>query len=196
VTPDEALRHFTDTEALLTGHFKLSSGLHSDRYLQCAKVLQWPERARALGAALAEALRPFAVDAVVSPAMGGLIIGHETGRGLSTRALFAERVEGAFTLRRGFALAKDERVAVIEDVVTTGKSTRELELARARGAVPVAAGAIVDRRAKELAAAGDALDGVPLRTVVRLEVDAWDAQACPLCAKGLPVDSPGSRHLS
>jgi orotate phosphoribosyltransferase len=129
--------------------------------------------------------------------MGGLIIGHETGRGLSTRALFAERVEGAFTLRRGFALAAGERVAVVEDVVTTGKSTREVfELVRARGAVPVACGAIVDRRAKELAQAGDALEGVPLRTVLRIEVDAWDAPACPLCAGKVPLDVPGSRHLS
>jgi len=159
-------------------------------------VLQWPDRARALGAALADALAPLRPGVVVSPAMGGLIIGHEVGRGLSTRAVFAERVEGAFTLRRGFALAPGERVAVIEDVVTTGKSTREvLALVRASGAVPVACGAIVDRRSAELSAAGAGLDGVPLRTVLRIEADAWDASACPKCAEGVALDAPGSRHL-
>jgi orotate phosphoribosyltransferase len=196
VTPAEALRHFEETQALLTGHFKLSSGLHSDRYLQCAKVLQWPDRAKALGAALAARLADLGAGVVVSPAMGGLIIGHETGRGLGTRAIFAERVEGAFALRRGFGLAPGERVAVIEDVVTTGKSTREvLDLVRASGAVPAACGAIVDRRSAVLAQAGDALDDVPLRTVLRIEVDAWDPKECPLCAKGIPLEAPGSRHL-
>ena len=196
MTEAEALRHFEETDALLTAHFKLSSGLHSDRYLQCAKVLQWPERAGALGAALAERLAPFGPTAVVSPAMGGLIIGHEVGRGLGVRAIFAERVDGAFALRRGFALEPGERVAVIEDVVTTGKSTGEvLDLVRAAGAVPAACGAIVDRRSRELAASGDAIGGVPLRTVLRLEVDAWEADRCPLCRTGVTMVAPGSRHL-
>ncbi|HMM35684.1 MAG TPA: orotate phosphoribosyltransferase, partial [Thermoanaerobaculia bacterium] len=107
---EEALRHFEETEALLSGHFRLSSGLHSDKYLQCAKVLQWPDRAAALGAALGAKLAGLAIDAVVSPAMGGLIIGHEVGRALGRRAVFAERVDGAFTLRRGFALEAGEKV--------------------------------------------------------------------------------------
>jgi len=136
VTEDEVRRHFSETGALLSGHFKLSSGLHSEAYLQCAKVLQWPERAGALGAALASLLAPFRPSVVVSPAMGGVIIGHEAGRGLSVRAIFTERVDGAFALRRGFALEPHERVAVVEDVVTTGKSTREvLAVLRASGAL-------------------------------------------------------------
>ncbi|HKC24787.1 MAG TPA: orotate phosphoribosyltransferase [Thermoanaerobaculia bacterium] len=196
MTPEHALRHFTETEALLTGHFKLSSGLHSDRYLQCAKVLQWPDRAKELGAALARLLAPDAPGVVVAPAMGGLVIGHETGRGLSTRAIFAERVEQVFELRRGFALAPGERVAVIEDVITTGKSTREvLDLVRVAGATPVACGAIVDRRPPLLAKA-DSLDRVPLRTLLPLHVAVWEPAACPLCAHGVPLTAPGSRFLA
>jgi orotate phosphoribosyltransferase len=195
VTPDAVQRHFEETGALLAGHFKLSSGLHADRYLQCAKVLQYPDRAGALGAALATRLSPLKPDVVVSPAMGGVIIGHEVGRGLGRRAIFTERVDGVFALRRGFALEPGERVAVIEDVVTTGKSTREvLEVLRAAGAVPVACGSIVDRRpAKEKT---DDVDGVPYRALLTLEVPAWEPAACPLCARGEPVVAPGSRHLA
>lgn len=192
MNPDDVRRHFEESGALLSGHFKLSSGLHSDRYLQCAKVLQWPARAGALGAALAAKLAPFGAAAVVSPAMGGLIIGHETGRGLSARAIFAERVEGTFTLRRGFALEPGEKVVVIEDVVTTGKSTREvLDLVRELGAVPVACGAIVDRRpTKE-----PLLDSIPVRFLLELDVPAWDPASCPLCSLGHEITAPGSRHL-
>ena len=202
---NEVRRHFEETGALLSGHFKLSSGLHSERYLQCARVLQWPARAEALGAALAAALAPFSPAAVVSPALGGLIIGHETGRGLKVRAVFAERVEGAFALRRGFALGKGERVAVVEDVVTTGKSTREvLDVVGAAGAVPVAAGSIVDRHAFAVGgidrradqSAGDTVDGVPYRSLLTLDVPAWEPAACPLCARGVPLAAPGSRHLA
>ena len=192
MNPDDVRRHFTESEALLSGHFKLSSGLHSDRYLQCAKVLQWPARAGALGEGLARKLAPFGAEAVVSPAMGGLIIGHEVGRGLGVRALFAERVEGTFALRRGFALEQGEKVVVIEDVVTTGKSTREvLDLIRSVGAVPVACGAIVDRRPRK----EPALDGLPVRFLLELDVPAWDPASCPLCALGQEITAPGSRHL-
>ncbi len=188
-------RHFEETGALLTGHFRLSSGLHSDRYLQCAKVLMWPERAEALGQALAALLRPFGPQAVVSPALGGLIIGHEAGRGLGARAIFTERVEGVFAFRRGFSLAPGEKVAVVEDVVTTGKSTREvLAVAKAAGATVVACGAIVDRRAAGEKA--ESVDGIPFRALLALDVPAWDAAACPLCAKGEPLTAPGSRHLA
>src|SRR5471032_2951492 len=126
MTEDEVRLQFVESGALLSGHFRLSSGLHSEAYLQCAKVLQFSSRAGPLGAALAALLAPFSPSVVVSPAMGGVIIGHEAGRGLSVRAIFAERVGGEFTLRRGFALEPGERVAVVEDVVTTGKSTREV----------------------------------------------------------------------
>lgn len=191
---DEVRRHFEETGALLSGHFRLSSGLHSDRYLQCARVLQWPERARVLGEALGALLSPFSPAVVVSPAMGGIVIGHEAGRGARARAIFAERVEGAFTIRRGLALEAGERVAVVEDVVTTGKSTREvLDLVRAHGAEPVVCGAIVDRRGSE---AADRIDGVPLRALLVLDVPAWPADACPLCGVGDTVVTPGSRFLA
>ena len=192
---NDVRRHFEETGALLTGHFKLSSGLHSDRYLQCARVLMWPARAGALGAALAARLAPFSPAAVVSPAMGGVIIGHEVGRALSVRAIFTERVDGAFSLRRGFSLEAGERVAVVEDVVTTGKSTREvIEVARGAGAVVACCGSIIDRRAA--GEKGDAVDGIPYRALLALDVPAWDAPACPLCARGEPLTAPGSRHLA
>jgi orotate phosphoribosyltransferase len=195
MTPDDVRRHFEETGALLSGHFRLSSGLHSDRYLQCAKVLMWPGRAEALGDALADLLRPFGAVAVVSPALGGVVIGQEVGRGLGIRALFTERVEGAFTLRRGFAVETGEKVAVVEDVVTTGKSTREvIDVVGAAGAAVVACGAIVDRRA--VGEKKDQVDGIPFRALLALDVPAWDAAACPLCAKGDPLTAPGSRHLA
>lgn len=196
MTPDEVRRHFTEAGALLSGHFRLSSGLHSEAYLQCAKVLQWPGRAGALGGALASLLAPFRASVVVVPAMGGIIIGHEVGRGLAVRALFTERVDGAFTLRRGFALEPKERVAVVEDVVTTGKSTREvLDVVRAAGAVPVVCASIVDRRARA-ASGGAEVDGVPYRALLALDVPAFEPAACPRCAAGDPLVAPGSRHLA
>src|SRR5262249_7104516 len=137
---------FRDSGALHEGHFKLSSGLHSPGYLQCALVLQHPKHAEALGRALADELRDLRATVVLSPALGGLIIGHEVGRALGVRAIFAERQEGALSLRRGFSLAPGDRVVVIEDVVTTGGSTREtMDVATAAGATVVAAGAVVDR---------------------------------------------------
>jgi orotate phosphoribosyltransferase len=195
VTPEAVRRHFEETGALLAGHFRLSSGLHADRYLQCARVLQHPERAGALGSALAALLASEKPGVVVSPAMGGVIIGHEVGRALGLRAIFTERVDGSFALRRGFALEKGERVAVIEDVVTTGKSTREvLDVLRTAGAVPAVCGSIVDRRAS--AEKAGEVDGVPYRALLSLEVPAWDPSSCPLCARGEPVVAPGSRHLA
>ncbi|MGE5346692.1 MAG: orotate phosphoribosyltransferase, partial [Acidithiobacillales bacterium] len=148
-----------------------------------------------LGAGLAAFLRPFGATAVVSPALGGVVIGQEVGRGLKVRALFTERVEGAFTLRRGFTVGQGEKVAVAEDVVTTGKSTREvIDVVRAAGGDVVACGAIIDRRA----ATGrtDHVDGIPFRALLSLDVPAWEAAACPLCARGEPLTAPGSRHLA
>ena len=197
MNPEEALRHFEETEALLSGHFRLSSGLHSDKYLQCAKVLQWPDRAAALGAALGAKLAGLGIDAVVSPAMGGLIIGHEVGRAVGRRAVFAERVDGAFTLRRGFGLESGEKVVVVEDVVTTGGSTREvLALVKSLGAVAVACAAVVDRRGAAQAGGTETLEGLPFRSVLRMEVPTWEEAACPYCRLGQEVVSPGSRRLS
>jgi len=184
-----SLRDFEATGALLTGHFRLSSGLHSDRYLQCARLLQWPERAEAAGGELAALVSEFAPALVVSPAMGGIIIGHEVARALRRPFLFAERQEGAFTLRRGFEIQADTPVVVVEDVFTTGKSTREvIEMLRNVGAQTVAAASIVNRGLP-----AGALP-VPSRSLLELQVPAWPESECPLCANGVPISTPGSRY--
>ncbi|MEO8483823.1 MAG: orotate phosphoribosyltransferase [Acidobacteriota bacterium] len=182
------LSMFRHSGALLDGHFKLSSGLHSTGYLQCALVLQHPPQAEALGRALGDVLRHLDATVVLSPAMGGLIIGHEVGRALGVRAIFSERQEGQMTLRRGFTLGATDRVVVIEDVVTTGLSTREtIAVVSAAGATIVGAGAIVDR------SAGTADLGVPFQALVQLDVPTYQSDACPLCAAGQAVTKPGSR---
>lgn len=182
------LRDFEETGALLTGHFRLSSGLHSDRYLQCARLLMWPDRAERAGQELAHKLRPFSPRAVVSPALGGVVIGHETARALRIPGMFVERKDGAFALRRGFALDRGEPVVVVEDVFTTGKSTREASSAvEAAGGRVVAVGSIVDRGLPAGAFS------VPSRSLLSLSVPSWPEAECPLCRKGVPVDSPGSR---
>ena len=179
---------FRRSGALLEGHFRLSSGLHSPGYLQCALVLQHPREAEALGAALGAIVRSLGAQTVLSPAMGGIVIGQEVGRALGVRAIFAERQDGALTLRRGFALDPGEKVIVVEDVVTTGGSTREtMDVARAAGAVVVGACAIVDRSAGK-----QGLD-VPFHALLPMNVQTYSPEACPLCAQGLPVIKPGSR---
>lgn len=178
---------FLDNDALLKGHFLLSSGLHSDRYLQCALVLARPSHAEDLGKALAAKLgvKP---DLVVSPAMGGLMIGHEVARALGVRHYFTERVDGVMTLRRGFSLKPAERVVVIEDVITTGKSTKEVfEVARAAGAEVLAAGSIVDR------SEGKSQLGVPYAALWTASVPTWKPEECPQCRQGRPFVKPGSR---
>ena len=188
MTERDVLDLFRQSGALLEGHFRLSSGLHSDRYLQSALVLQHPDFAERLGAALAARAGGLRATAVLSPALGGIVIGQEVGRALRVRALFAERQDGTLTLRRGFALSPPDRVLVVEDVITTGGSTREtIAVAEAAGARVVGAAAIVDR-----GGGGERLN-VPLEALVRLEVPAYPPDACPLCAKGLAVSKPGSR---
>ncbi|HAX44699.1 MAG TPA: orotate phosphoribosyltransferase [Bryobacteraceae bacterium] len=187
----DILALFRETGAYLSGHFLLTSGLHSAAYLQCARVLQFPEHAARLGAALASALRPLApaVDLVVSPAMGGLIIGHEVARALGVRHIFTERGDNRkMLLRRGFAIESGERAVVIEDVITTGVSTREVvELLQAGGATVAAAASIIDR-------SGGAADvGVPRAALATLQVETWQPGDCPLCLQGLPAIKPGSR---
>jgi orotate phosphoribosyltransferase len=185
---DAVLDLYRATGALHEGHFRLSSGLHSPGYLQSALVLQHARHAEALGRALADRLRPLRPTVVLSPALGGLVIGHEVGRGLDVRAIFAERQDGTLTLRRGFTLEPDDLVVVIEDVVTTGKSTREtIAVAEAAGARVVAAGAIIDR------SSGDAGLTVPLHTLAALTLPTYPPESCPLCAAGQPVIKPGSR---
>src|SRR5918993_2505664 len=188
MTEAEVLTIFRQSGALLEGHFRLSSGLHSPGYLQCALVLQHPRLAEALGAALGNLVRPLGAVTVLSPALGGIVIGQEVGRALGVRAIFAERQEGMLTLRRGFALDPGERVLVVEDVVTTGGSTREtMDVARAAGAIVVGACAIVDRSGGK-----QGLD-VPFHALLPMEVKAYKEEECPLCKQGLPVVKPGSR---
>ena len=179
---------FRRSGALLEGHFRLSSGLHSPGYLQCALVLQHPKDAAALGAALGDVVRAWGAETVLSPALGGIVIGQEVGRALGVRAIFAERADGALTLRRGFALDPGEKVLVVEDVVTTGGSTREtMDVARAAGATVVGACAIVDRSGGK-----QGLD-VPFHALLPMDVKTFQPDACPLCAQGMPVVKPGSR---
>jgi len=187
---------FEETEAYLRGHFRLTSGLHSGEYLQCAKVLAYPPYAERFGRELAEKLQPLLggarVSAVVSPAIGGLIIGHEVGRALQSRALFTERdaASNEMTLRRGFAVAPDEPVVVVEDVITTGGSTRDVIRAlQAAGARVLAAASIIDR------SNGQVDVGVPRVALQVLNPVAYDPADCPLCREGVPVTKPGSRRV-
>jgi orotate phosphoribosyltransferase len=190
VTGDELLDRFRRSGALLEGHFRLSSGLHSTGYLQCALVLQHPAEAELLGRALAERVRKFRASVVLSPALGGIVIGHEVGRGLGVRALFAERHDGSLMLRRGFVLSETDRVLVVEDAVTTGGSTREtMRVATAAGGQVVGVASIVDR------SGGLARFDVPFESLLKIDLPTYQPDACPLCAKGLPVVKPGSRPL-
>lgn len=188
----EILRLFEERGALLRGHFLLTSGLHSSRYLQCARVLMDPVLATRLGADLAMLLFPVLGKrdpaAVVAPAIGGILVAHEVARAFGCRGLFTEREEGKMVLRRGFELAQGEGVVVVEDVITTGGSTREvLDAVRGRGAQVLAAGSLVDR-------SGGAVDlGVPRKSLLTLEVPSWTAEVCPLCAQGSKPQKPGSR---
>jgi orotate phosphoribosyltransferase len=192
LTHESLLGLFEERGALLQGHFLLSSGLHSPRYLQCARVLMDPGLASRLGAELAARLVPLLgakpVGAVVAPALGGVLVAHEVARALGCRGLFTERQDGAMALRRGFALERGEDVVVVEDVITTGGSTREvMDAVAARGARVAAVGSLVDR-------SGGTVDlGVPRSSLLALEVPTWPADACPLCAQGSKPEKPGSR---
>ena len=185
---ERLLELLTGSEALLEGHFVLSSGRHSAGYVQCARLLEEPERARAVGMALAERLRPHAPRSIVSPALGGLIIGHEVAAALGVPFRFTERKAGEMTMRRGFVVPAHERVAIVEDVVTTGGSTLEAAaVASDRGARVVAIGAIIDR-------SGDRGPfRVPFESLIELDLETWDAADCPLCAGGSTARRPGSR---
>ena len=188
MTEAEVLAMFRRSGALLEGHFKLSSGLHSPGYLQCARVLMHPRDAEALGNALGAAVREFGATLVLSPAMGGIVIGQEVARALDVPAPFAERADGVLTLRRGFSIDPADRVLIVEDVVTTGGSTREtMAVARAAGATVVAACSIVDR-----SGGNPGLD-VPYRALLPMTVPAYAPERCPLCAQGLELVKPGSR---
>jgi orotate phosphoribosyltransferase len=194
MTDDEILQEFREADALLEGHFILSSGLRSPRYLQCARLLMDPSRAERMANALAEKLSPDirdSIDVVVSPAMGGVIIGHEMGRTLERRAMFVERPQGRFEFRRGFRLDPGERVLLVEDVVTTGLSSREAIAAiEEAGGKAVAAASLVDR------SNGAADLGVPFTPLIQLDVPAYAADALPPELEAIPAIKPGSRKVA
>jgi len=179
---------FKETQALLDGHFKLTSGRHSNSYFQCAKVLQHPEHLGTICRAIADHFRESGVDTVISPAIGGIVVGTEVGRQLGVKTIFAERKDGRMTIRRGFSLEKNERVLVVEDVITTGGSVAEvMALVEAAGAEVAGVGCVVDRSNGTVRLADSQF------SVISLEVHSWPAESCPLCREGLPIEAPGSR---
>ena len=185
---DEVINQFRETGALLEGHFQLTSGLHSTVYLQCARVLQFPEKAAAFAEAIARQFRGQGIELVASPAIGGIVIGHEVARALGARFIWTEREAGQMTLRRGFAVAPGEKTLVVEDVITTGGSTREtIDALIAAGADVVGAASIIDR------SAGVAEVGVPRVALASLMVASVEAADCDACKLGEPVVKPGSR---
>jgi orotate phosphoribosyltransferase len=191
MTHDELLDLYRRSGALLEGHFRLTSGLHSPGYLQCALVLQHPQHAEALGRAIADRVREVRATVVLSPALGGVVIGQEVGRALGVRAIFAERQDGALALRRGFTLVPTDRVLVVEDVMTTGGSTREtMQVAKAAGGQVVGAASIVDR------SGGTIHFDVPFTALLEIALPTYDPDTCPLCAQGLAVVKPGSRPIA
>lgn len=186
----DILKILKESEALLEGHFQLSSGNRSDRYVQCAMALQHPGQAGLLGVALGELFADDRIDVVIGPAMGGLVIGHEVARFLGTRSVFTERVEGAMVLRRGFSITPGERVVVVEDVVTTGGSALEVvELLRSLGAEVIGVGSIVDR------SGGASVFDVPFRSLVKVDAQVWTPEEDPLARKGSTPVKPGSRQF-
>jgi orotate phosphoribosyltransferase len=178
-----------DRGALLEGHFKLSSGRHSDRFVQKFRILEDPALLEPVAAALVEQLRRYEPTVVVSAAVGGIVLGYEVARQLGTKAIFVEKEHGVATLRRGFRLAAGDRALVVEDVITTGLSVREvIDVVRAAGATVAAVGIIVRREPVDL--------GVPTVALLDLPVESFEAAACPFCARGVPLEEPGSRFLS
>jgi len=185
------LNRFREAGALLEGHFLLSSGRHSPVYFQCALVLQDPTRAEDLCGRLARAFSDERVETVLAPAIGGIVVAHEVARALGARAVFAERQAGQMTLRRGFAIARGERVLLVEDVVTTGGSLREVQqMAIDAGADVVAVAALVDRTSGR-----DPGFGMPLTALVQMEAPTFVPEDCPQCRDGLPLVKPGSRSV-
>lgn len=185
---EEIIKVFQESGAMLEGHFLLSSGLHSDRYLQCALVLQNPATAEKLAKELAAVIPPQKIDIVIGPALGGVTIAYEVARQLGALALFAERENGIMTLRRGFQIPSGAKVLVVEDVVTTGGSVLEVAaLVEELGGEVVGIASLVDR------SNGKAILGYPFYSILPLEVVAYPAEDCPLCKQGLPIVKPGSR---
>jgi len=176
------------TGALLKGHFRLSSGAHSGDYLQCAKVLQYPKYATRMCSILAWRLRKVNPTCVVGPALGGIIVSHETAKALDVRAVFTERKDGKMVLRRGFDISPEDKVLIVEDVITTGLSTKEvIEVVKSKGAEIVGLGCIVDRTIEKIDF------GVELVSLIKLDLPIYNSGSCPLCEKGIDLVKPGSR---
>ncbi|MBN2356267.1 orotate phosphoribosyltransferase [candidate division KSB1 bacterium] len=190
MTREKAIEIFKQTGALLEGHFRLTSGLHSPQYFQCARVLQYPQHAEGFCRAIADHFRDAGVEVVISPAIGGIVVGQEVARLLGCRAIFAERESNVMTLRRGFEITAGEKVLAVEDVVTTGGSIKEvIALAQQAGAQVVGAAFIVDR------SAGRAQFSVPFFATLKMDVVTYQPDDCPLCRQGIPVVKPGSRKV-
>jgi orotate phosphoribosyltransferase len=188
MTEKELLDIFRKHSALLEGHFILSSGLHSDRYVQCAQVLQHPHVAEQLCAQLADYLRLLKPSVVAAPALGGVLVAHEVAFALGARAIFTERQDGVMTLRRGFTLEPGELTLVVEDVITTGLSTREtIKCIEEAGGKVVGAGSLIDR------SGGTADLGMPKASLIKLKIQNYNPAECPLCKAGIPAVKPGSR---
>jgi orotate phosphoribosyltransferase len=185
--PSDLRALLEETGALLSGHFRLSSGLHSPNYVQCARLLEHPRHAKAIGSDLAA--RISGADKIVAPALGGVIIGYTVADALGLPFVFTERKDGAMTLRRGFTIGEGEKVVIVEDVVTTGKSTRETaDVVSKLGGKVVGFASILNRSGK-----ANPFDA-PYEALLALDLDTYSEESCPLCAKGAPLDAPGSRY--
>jgi len=190
LSQEQAIELFKKSGALLEGHFLLTSGRHSDRYVQCAQVLQHADYTSQLCAELADRFKDSGAELVVGPAMGGILVAYEVSRHMGLKNIFAERENGAMTFRRGFTIEPGTKVLVVEDVVTTGGSVLEvMSLLKAKGAEVVGVGVLVDR------SNGKVDFGVPMEAVISMEVPSWQADSCPLCAAGTPAVKPGSRNI-
>ncbi len=188
LTSTDILQIFKDTEALMKGHFKLTSGLHSDTYFQCAKVLQYPWQAEKICSLIAEHYKNSNIEVVASPAIGGIVVGYEVARLMQVRSIFAERKNGNMTLRRGFQIKKGEKTLIVEDVTTTGGSVKEVvEAIKDQQADIVGVATMVDR------SGGKAEFNVPFYSTFQMEVTNYSPDDCPLCKKGIPITKPGSR---
>ena len=185
---EKIIELFKEKEVMLEGHFLLTSGKHSDKYMQCAKLFQYSDVSELICAELAEKFKDADIEIVAGPAMGGIIMAYEVSRNFGVKNIFAERENGKMTFRRGFTVPKGARVLITEDVVTTGGSVFELiELIRSLGGVVAGVGCVVDR------SAGKVDFGVPFHSVLSMEVVNYDPENCPLCAQGTPAVKPGSR---
>ncbi len=187
---EEIIAVFKEKEVMLEGHFLLTSGRHSDKYMQCAKLFQYADVSERICRQLAEQFSDIEIDLVAGPAIGGIIMAYEMGRQLNVKNVFAERENGKMTFRRGFSIPEGARVLVTEDVVTTGGSVKEvMELIRSLGGVVAGVGSVVDR------SNGSVDFGVPFRAVLSMEVVSYAPEECPLCKEGTPAIKPGSRNI-